>query len=152
MERSPDTPPTPPVRIPRDKESGMAGAFSRFSSAAAQVAGRPVTFILACVVVVGWLVVGPIYHFSNGWQLVINTITNIVTLIMVFLLQNTQNRDARAMNLKLDELIRSIFQAHDDMIDIEKLSDKDLENIERQYEKIREIAQARRDRRQQDAA
>ncbi len=140
--------------MPRKLESGLSGAFSRFSSASAQLAGRPVTFILACVIVVAWLVVGPIYHFSNGWQLVINTITNIVTLIMVFLLQNTQNRDARAMNLKLDELIRSIFQAHDDMIDIEKLSDQELESLEKQYEKIREVADERRSQRggKEDAA
>jgi len=81
--------------------------------------------------------VGPIFHFSDTWQLVINTGTTIVTFLMVFLIQNTQNRDARAINLKLNELIRAIDKARDQMIDIEKLSDLELDEIQTRYEKIK---------------
>lgn len=80
---------------------------------------------------------GPVYHYSDTWQLIINTGTTIVTFLMVFLIQNTQNRDARAINLKLNELIRAISSAQDQMIDIERLSDEELEALSRRYEKIR---------------
>jgi low affinity Fe/Cu permease len=95
-------------------------------------------FGAAAVFVLVWALTGPIFHYSDTWQLIINSVTNIVTFLMVFLLQNTQNRDAKAINLKLDELIYSISTAKDQMIDIETLSDKELEDLSKRYEKIRE--------------
>jgi len=95
-------------------------------------------FSAAAVFVVIWALTGPIFHYSDAWQLIINSVTNIVTFLMVFLLQNTQNRDARAINLKLDELIFSISSAQDKMINIETLSDKELEEMSARYEIIRE--------------
>ena len=91
----------------------------------------------AGLLIVAWAINGPIFHFSDFWQLVINTGTTIVTFLMVFLIQNTQNRDARAINLKLDELIRAIDKARDQMINIEKLSDAELDMLQAQFEKIR---------------
>ena len=87
--------------------------------------------------IVIWAAVGPIFHFSDTWQLVINTGTTIVTFLMVFLIQNTQNRDARAINLKLNELIRAIDKARDQMIDIENLSDLELDELQTKYENIK---------------
>jgi len=97
--------------------------------------------------VILWGAVGPIFHYSDTWQLVINTGTTIVTFLMVFLIQNTQNRDARAINLKLDELIRAIDKARDNMISIESLSDAELEVLHTRYEKLQK---ARRPRRKQE--
>ena len=103
----------------------------------------------AGLVIVVWAVTGPLFHYSDTWQLVINTGTTIVTFLMVFLIQNTQNRDARAINLKLDELIRAIDKARDQMMNIEKLSDMELDTLEAQFEKIR-AAGVRRAQRQPD--
>jgi len=93
-----------------------------------------------------WAIAGPVYHYSDTWQLVINTGTTIITFIMVFLIQNTQNRDAKAINLKLNEIIRSIGKAQNDLIDIEKLSDEELDRLAEQYERIRQHAELRRKR------
>ena len=93
-----------------------------------------------------WAVIGPLYHYSDAWQLVINTGTTIVTFLMVFLIQNTQNRDAKAINLKLNELIRAVQNAHDQMIDIENLSDLELDELAARYEKIRAACIAREKR------
>ncbi len=112
-------------------------AFGRFSSAASAWLGSKWAFVGATLVIVGWAVTGPIFHYSNTWQLVINTGTTIVTFLMVFLIQNTQNRDARAINLKLDELIHSITTAGNQMMDIERLSDKELDELQARYEQIR---------------
>jgi low affinity Fe/Cu permease len=92
--------------------------------------------------IVIWAVLGPIFHFSDNWQLVINTGTTIVTFLMVFLIQNTQNRDARAINLKLNELIRAIDKARDQMIDIENLSDLELDELQAKYERSKQNAKA----------
>jgi low affinity Fe/Cu permease len=100
-------------------------------------------FAGAALIVVIWALLGPLFHYSNTWQLVINTGTTIVTFLMVFLIQNTQNRDARAMNLKLDELIRAIDKARDTMIDIENLSDRELEKLHAKYEKLNQGQPAR---------
>ena len=116
---------------------GFSAAFGRLASATATFAGSPWVFLLAIVIVVVWGLLGPVYHYSDTWQLVINTGTTIVTFLMVFLIQNTQNRDAKAIHLKLDEIIRSIQHAHNEMIDIEKLSDKELEELSAHYERIR---------------
>src|SRR5271156_432662 len=111
--------------------------FTTASNAVSRAAGAPTTFLICCAVVIVWAVSGPFFHFSDTWQLVINTGTTIVTFLMVFLIQNTQNRDARAINLKLNELIRAIDKARDQMIDIENLSDLELDELQAKYEKIK---------------
>jgi low affinity Fe/Cu permease len=100
------------------------------------MAGRPVTFVIAVVLVVVWAVSGPLFHFSDTWQLVINTSTTIVTFLMVFLIQNTQNRDTAAMQIKLDELIRAVDKAHNALLDLEELDEKDLARFRERYEKL----------------
>ena len=101
-------------------------------------------FLAAVIVLIVWAASGPFFHFSDTWQLIINTGTTIVTFLVVFLIQNTQNRDAKALHLKLDELIRSHHPANDDLIDIQKLSDEELDELELRYEKIRKACEARR--------
>ena len=122
---------------PRQTESSTI-SFSRFATRISSVAGSSAIFILACIGILVWLVTGPYFHFSDTWQLIINTATTVITFLMVFLIQNTQNRDTLAMNLKLDEIIRSIRHAHNEMINIEKLSDEDLADLAKHYERIRE--------------
>ena len=111
--------------------------FGKFAASASGWLGSKWAFAGAGLVIVLWAAVGPIFHFSDTWQLVINTGTTIVTFLMVFLIQNTQNRDARAINLKLNELIRAIDKARDQMIDIENLSDLELDELQAKYEKIK---------------
>src|SRR5580698_4672638 len=111
--------------------------FGQFAASASGWLGSKWAFAGAGLVIVIWAILGPIFHFSDTWQLVINTGTTIVTFLMVFLIQNTQNRDARAINLKLNELIRSIDKARDQMIDIENLSDMELGELHAKYEKIK---------------
>src|ERR1700751_2133558 len=111
--------------------------FGRFAASASGWLGSKWAFAGAGLVIVIWALLGPIFHFSDTWQLIINTGTTIVTFLMVFLIQNTQNRDARAINLKLNELIRSIDKARDQMIDIETLSDLELEELRKRYEGIK---------------
>jgi low affinity Fe/Cu permease len=101
--------------------------FSRFSAAAARVAGRPVAFLLATVSIVLWAITGPIFHYSDTWQLVINTGTTIITFLMVFLIQNTQNRDTLALQVKLDEIILALGNARNDRIGIEDEGEEALE-------------------------
>src|SRR6185369_6626932 len=110
-----------------------ADRFGRFAASASFWLGSKWAFLLAITVIVVWAVTGPIFRFSDTWQLVINTGTTIVTFLMVFLIQNTQNRDARAFNLKLDELIRALDKARDQMMNIEKFSDVELDVLEKQY-------------------
>lgn len=126
------------------KTGGIHLWFSRFASSTAEMVGHPYMFILAVIVLIMWAVSGPFFHFSDTWQLIINTGTTIVTFLVVFLIQNTQNRDAKALHLKLDELIRSHHPASDDLIDIQKLSDEELDQLEKRYEKIRRACEARR--------
>lgn len=114
-----------------------ADRFGRFAACASSWLGSKLAFLCAGLVIVIWAVTGPVFHYSDTWQLVINTGTTIVTFLMVFLIQNTQNRDARAINLKLDELIRAIDKARDQMMNIEKLSDAELDMLEAQFERIR---------------
>lgn len=120
--------------------------FQSFASRASFVVGSKWAFVAAVLIILAWGLVGPYFHFSDTWQLVINTATTIVTFLMVFLIQNTQNRDARAIHLKLDEIIRSIGLAHNDMIDIEKLSDEELEALTQQFQKIRDECETRKQR------
>ncbi len=109
--------------------------FTKFAKWTSRASGKPTTFILAVLIIVVWAVTGPLFGFSDTWQLVINTGTTIVTFLMVFLIQNTQNRDTMAIQLKLDELICSLTEARDEMIDVEDLDEKDLE--ERRQEMLR---------------
>ena len=115
-------------------------SFTRFAKWAAAATGHPRTFMLAVVIIILWAVTGPVFHYSDTWQLVINTGTTIITFLMVFLIQNTQNRDTEAMQIKLDELIRSIEGAHNVLLDLEELEDKELERIKTNYEKLAKIA------------
>ncbi len=131
---------------PKNHTSTLGAGFGRFSAQMAREAGSAKAFILAIAIIVGWGATGPIYRYSDTWQLVINTGTTIITFLMVFLIQNTQNRDARAIHLKLDELIRSVKEAHNEMIDIERLTDQELEHLGKHYERIREISEKRRQR------
>lgn len=117
--------------------------FLRFAQWTAQWAGSAYAFMLALGTVIIWGLTGPIYKYSDTWQLVINTGTTIITFIMVFLIQNTQNRDGKALQLKLDELIRATEGAHSVLMDLEKLSDEELEAISHRYYKIAEVARIR---------
>jgi low affinity Fe/Cu permease len=112
------------------------GGFRQFARSSARWTGRPVAFTLAVLVILTWLVTGPIFHFSDTWQLVINTATTIVTFLMVFLIQNTQNRDSEAVQLKLDELLRSTQGAHNALLEIEELSEEELDEIKCCYTEL----------------
>src|SRR2546426_7441988 len=107
--------------------------FSRFAKASSRFTGRPLSFTLAVGVVLAWLLTGPIFHFSDTWQLVINTATTIVTFLMVFMIQNTQNRDTEAIQIKLDELIRATQGAHNALLDLEELDEEMLDQFRGQY-------------------
>jgi low affinity Fe/Cu permease len=127
----------PPVASHSDR-------FGKFAARSSHYLGSRWAFMTAIGVIVIWAVSGPLFHYSDTWQLVINTGTTIVTFLMVFLIQNTQNRDARAIHLKLNELIHAMDKAKNHMIDVESLSDRELEALEKTYEAIRMKAEARR--------
>jgi len=116
--------------------------FNVFAKGAARISGRPMTFILALLVIVVWAATGPIFGFSDTWQLIINTSTTIITFLMVFLIQNTQNRDSEAIQIKLDELIRATKGAHTVLLDLEELDDKHLATIKACYEEIAKKSRA----------
>lgn len=116
--------------------------FDRFARRAARLAGHPFTFAGAVLVILAWMLGGPLFGFSDTWQLVINTATTIVTFLMVFVIQNTQNRDGEAIQIKLDEVIRSLEGAHNGLLDLEELSEQELETFRSAYV---ELAQAARD-------
>jgi len=115
-------------------------AFTRLAKSAARFTGRPLCFGLAVLVILAWVVTGPMFGYSNTWQLVINTGTTIVTFLMVFLIQNTQNRDTEAIQIKLDELIRATQGANNRLLDLEELEDRELEDFRNRYESIAEQA------------
>ena len=116
----------------------MAGQswYSRLAKAAANFCGRPRVFVLAVLLILVWVVTGPIFHFSDTWQLIINTGTTIITFLMVFLIQNTQQRDTEAIHLKLDELIRATKGAHNALLDLEELADENLDAFRTRYEAL----------------
>lgn len=114
--------------------------YSRFAKTAAHVCGRPPVFALAVLVIAAWILTGPIFHYSDTWQLVINTGTTIITFLMVFLIQNTQNRDTQAIQIKLDELIRSTKGAHNALLDLEELEEEDLEAFRAKYQALARAA------------
>lgn len=119
------------------KTSRFNEAFHGFAHRAAAVMGNPWSFFASIALIVIWAITGPLFHYSNTWQLVINTGTTIVTFLAVFLIQNTQNRDARAVHLKLDELLRSGEKARNYLIDLQSLSDEELDELERQFKVCR---------------
>jgi low affinity Fe/Cu permease len=114
----------------------MGKAFANFSGVVSKAVGSPYAFVLAAASVIVWALTGPVFHFSETWQLVINTGTTIVTFLMVFLIQNSQNRDSEALQLKLNEIIFALSSARDDMINIEKLDQKSLDVLKARYEKV----------------
>jgi low affinity Fe/Cu permease len=123
--------------------------FTRFSKKAAQLAGRPAAFGLALGTIVAWLTSGPVFGFSDTWQLIINTGTTVVTFLMVFLIQNTQNRDTAAIHVKLDELIR-VTRGHNALMDLEELDEKELESFREKYERMAAKARERMKRGEED--
>ena len=127
----------------RNNGNGAERGFHVFATHAANWVGTKWAFLVAILIIVFWLISGPYFHYSDTWQLIINTGTTVVTFLVVFLIQNTQNRDARAIHLKLDEIIQSIDQAHNEMIDIEHLSDEELQKLANKYQKVREECENR---------
>ena len=123
-------------KTPRKHQAG----FHNFARQSSRLTGRPVSFVIAALVILVWGITGPIFHFSDTWQLVINTGTTIVTFLMVFLIQNTQNRDSEAVQIKLDELIRATKDAHTAVLNIEELSEEELDRLKSGYRKLAEEA------------
>ena len=116
--------------------------FTRFSKRTAQLTGRPATFLLAIAIVLTWIVTGPLFGYSDTWQLVINTGTTIITFLMVFLIQSTQNRDSEAVQVKLDELLRATAGAHNALLDLEELEERELDQIRAGYGRLAKGARA----------
>lgn len=116
--------------------------YSRFAKFAAHFCGRPRVFVIAVAITLAWLVTGPLFSYSDTWQLVINTGTTIITFLMVFLIQNTQNRDTEAMQVKLDELIRATRGAHNALLDLEELEEEALDTFRRRYHALAGAARA----------
>lgn len=114
--------------------------FTRFAKWTARMTGRLATFTIAVAIIIGWAATGPLFDYSDTWQLVINTGTTIITFLMVFLIQSTQNRDSEAMQVKLDELIRAMQGAHNVLLDLEELEEKDLNRIRSNYERLAQQA------------
>ena len=125
----------------RDFFCAVSDAFRLFARRSAVMLGSAWAFAAAAFVILVWLVTGPTFHFSDTWQLIINTATTIITFLMVFLIQNTQNRDAKAMHLKLDELIRALKGARDQLVNLEDLSDQELKKLEEQFQRMRKRAE-----------
>jgi low affinity Fe/Cu permease len=125
----------------RDFFCVVQDAFRVFARNSSIILGSAWAFTMAVLVIIIWGATGPTFHFSDTWQLIINTGTTIVTFLMVFLIQNTQNRDAKAVHLKLDELLRAIKGARNELVDLEGLSDEDLKKLEKQFQQIRRKAE-----------
>ena len=132
--------------LKKDEQEGdflcvVSDAFRVFARRSSSMLGSAWAFAAAVLVIVVWLLTGPIFHFSDTWQLIINTATTVITFLMVFLIQNTQNRDAKAMHLKLDEIIRALKSARNQLVDLEDLSDEDLKKLEEQFRRLRQKAE-----------
>ena len=119
----------------------VSDAFRVFARRSSIILGSAWSFAGAVLVILVWFLTGSTFHFSDTWQLIINTATTVITFLMVFLIQNTQNRDAKAMHLKLDEIIRAIKDARDELVDLEDLSDEDLKKLEEQFKRLRQKAE-----------
>jgi low affinity Fe/Cu permease len=140
------------VRATQDqkrKELGTSGkflcaiqdAFRIFARKSSRILGSAWAFVIAVLIIVVWGLTGPTFHYSDTWQLIINTGTTIVTFLMVFLIQNTQNRDAKAVHLKLDELLRAIRGARNELVDLEEMSDEDLKKLEQEFKSLHDQAE-----------
>ena len=114
----------------------MKRTFADVAATIDQLSGRPLTFLVALLTIAVWAITGPLFHFSDTWQLVINTGTTIVTFLMVFLIQNSQNRDGIAIQLKLDELIRALGHARNHLIDLEHMSDEEIKKLQEEFQRI----------------
>jgi low affinity Fe/Cu permease len=125
----------------RDFFCVVSDAFRVFARRSSIILGSAWAFAGAVLVILIWILTGPTFHFSDTWQLIINTATTIITFLMVFLIQNTQNRDAKAVHLKLDEIIRALKGARNELVDLEELSDEDLKELEKQFQRIRKTAE-----------
>jgi low affinity Fe/Cu permease len=125
----------------RDFFCVASDAFRVFARRSSIALGSAWAFASAVLVILVWILTGPTFHFSDTWQLIINTATTIVTFLMVFLIQNTQNRDAKAVHLKLDEVIRALKGARNQLVDLENLSDEDLKKLEKQFQRLRKEAE-----------
>jgi low affinity Fe/Cu permease len=110
--------------------------FRKFSQSVSTVVGTPYVFIIAVLIIIGWGLSGPHFQYSDTWQLIINTGTTIITFLMVFLIQNTQNRDAKAIHLKLDELLKAVKGARTDLVNLENFDDEDLANLQKEFERL----------------
>jgi low affinity Fe/Cu permease len=130
----------------RDFFCVVSDAFRLFAHRSAIMLGSAWAFAAAVLAILVWILTGPTFHFSDTWQLIINTATTIITFLMVFLIQNTQNRDAKAMHLKLDELIRAVTGARNQLVDLESLSDEELKKLEEQFRRLRKRAENGRTR------
>ena len=122
--------------------------FTRFAKWTAHYTGKPITFILAVSIILVWAITGPLFNFSDTWQLVINTGTTIITFLMVFLIQNTQNRDTEALQIKLDEIIRSLKGARNEVLELEELDEKELDEIREEYLDLAHVARKLKDERE----
>lgn len=131
--------------VPKDPSRTITSLFSRFACRTGHLASRPAAFAAACGIIVVWLISGPIFEWDTTWQLLVNTGTTVVTFLMIFLLQHSQVHDSTAMHLKLDEIIRSVKEAHDDAIDLEKLDEDELRELQKYYYAL--AARARKSRR-----
>ncbi|MEQ1765547.1 MAG: low affinity iron permease family protein [Pyrinomonadaceae bacterium] len=132
-------------------DSGVS-VFTRFARWAANVTGKPATFLTAVTIIILWAVTGPLFGFSDTWQLVINTSTTIITFLMVFLIQNTQNRDTEALQIKLDELIRSSSNARNAVLNLEEMDEKELDKIRQEYLDLAEHAKLHLNKKRQRRA
>jgi low affinity Fe/Cu permease len=126
----------------------FSDTFGRFSRRCADALGSPMVFVVNCLLILLWLGSGPFFHYSDTWQLVVNTVTTVFTYLAVFIIQNTQNRDARAIHLKLDELISSMEGARNRFVNLEDLTDKELRTLQAQFQRL----QQRADRHVEDAS
>ena len=122
----------------------MNQIFHKFAYKSAEAVGSPMSFIVALLIVIGWAVVGPFYNYSDTWQLVINTGTTIITFLIVFLIQNTQNRDTKMIQIKIDELIRAVSSARNQLLNLENLSDDELISLQKEFERLGKRAQGRK--------
>lgn len=126
-----------PAKVENGSCTKSSGLFRFCAEWISRAAGSSWAFVVAVLVILGWLVTGPLFHYSDTWQLVINTATTIVTFLMVFLIQNTQNRDTKAIHLKLDELLRGVRGARTSLVSLEQLSDEELDQLQHEFERLR---------------
>ncbi|MDB6167900.1 MAG: low affinity iron permease family protein [Verrucomicrobia bacterium] len=127
-----------------DRSAPKHTGFGSFARSTSNYAGKPATFVVAVLLILGWAVTGPLFHFSDTWQLVINTSTTIITFLMVFLIQNSQNRDSEALHIKLDELIQKIDAADNSLLDLEELEGEELDQIRSRYLKVARQARGKK--------